>query len=332
MLDAAGQTPDFPRVTAELIRSLRGRRSQVALSRRLHFSTNVVYGWEKQRRHPSLLQLFELAERVDADLMGAFARLYSASVPNWLTTTGAPSLQVAAKLMSEIRGATPLVHLSQRTGFSRYAIARWLAGTAEPRAWEFLALVHHCSHRLVDFLDPLTKGTPLQSLRFEYERVHAARLVAERYPLSQVLLRCLELESNISAKAPESYADKLGVTQAEEQEMLRLLEATGQIERKGQRWALLTASPLNMRLHRETAHLHRQFWVEVARDRAPLSADALCAYNVCGVSREGFEQLKRLQRDYLQKARAIIEASEPVQRVALLQVNIVGLVDDGAPG
>jgi hypothetical protein len=83
-----------------------------------------------------------------------------------------------------------------------------------------------------------------------------------------------------------------------------------------------------MRLHQETAHLHRAFWADVARKRAPTSLDGLCAYNVCGVSREGFAELRRLQRDYLQKARALIEKSEPVERVALLQVNLVALLDD----
>lgn len=109
--------------------------------------------------------------------------------------------------------------------------------------------------------------------------------------------------------------------------MLELLEATGQIERRGSSWQVQQATPLNMRLHRETAHLHRAYWADVARKRAPTSKDGLCAYNVCGVSRSDFDELRRLQREYLQKARAIIEKSEPVERVALLQVNLVALVE-----
>jgi hypothetical protein len=325
------QLPDFTRVTAELVRALRGRRSQVALSRKLRFATNVVYGWEKRRRHASLQQLLELGQAVKADWSAAFLRFYPTKAPTWLTReTEWSSLQTVSRFLTDIRGAIPLVHLAQQTGFSRYAIARWLAGAAVPRAWEFLSLLHHCTHRLLDFLEPLTGGKPLASLKFEYERVHAARLVGERYPLSQVLLRCLELESNRTASG-HSYASRIGISTDTEREILSLLEATGQVEQRGDGWAVLRASPLNMRLHRETAHLHREFWVDVARQRAPHAADALCAYNVCGVSREGFDQLKRLQREYLQKARAIIETSEPVQRVALLQVNFVSLVDDPLP-
>jgi transcriptional regulator with XRE-family HTH domain len=319
---------DFAKVTAELVRALRGRRSQVALSRRMKFRTNVVYAWEKGRRQPSLLQLLQLAELVGADLQAAFARMYPI-VPPWLQhDIRLSSLESAAQLLRDSRGAMPVVHLAKRTGLSRFAIARWLAGATEPRAWEFLCVLHHCTHRLLDFLDPLTQGKPLASLKLEYERVSAARLVAERHPMSQVLLRCLELESNSSSKSEPSYAAKLGISVEQERQILSLLEATGQIAHDGVRWRLLSASPLNMRLHRETAHLHREFWVEMARLHAPHAADALCAYNVCGVSREGFDQLKRLQREYLQKARAVIEASEPVQRVVLMQINVVSLVED----
>jgi hypothetical protein len=320
---------NFKRVVAELVRALRGRRSQLALSRRLRFQTNVVYTWERQRRHPSATQVLELAERVGADLPAAFRGLYPVKPPPWMADTPSfKSREVVAQFLSDARGATPVVHLAEVTGFSRFALARWLSGAAEPRAWEFLALIHHCTHRLVDFLEPFTQSKPLGSLQSEYERVHAARQVAERFPLSQVLLRCLELQSSGQHGVSQSFAERIGISKAMEREMLSLLEATGQIRAVDGRWELLRVSPLNMRLHRETAHLHRGFWASVARDRAPTASDGLCAYNVCGVSRESYEQLKRLQREYLQKARALIEKSEPVQRVALLQVNLVALVDD----
>jgi hypothetical protein len=188
-------------------------------------------------------------------------------------------------------------------------------------------VVHHATHRLVDFLEPFVGNKPLPALQAERERVHAARKVAQRFPMSQVLLRCLELASSKQG-GPVSFAERLGISPAQEAEMLALLEATGQIKRGPDGWQLLRANPLDMRLHQETAHLHRAFWADVARKRAPTSRDGLCAYNVCGVSHEGFAELRRLQREYLQKARALIEKSEPVERVALLQVNLVTLVED----
>jgi hypothetical protein len=319
---------DFQQLVSELVRVLRGARSQPALSRRLGFKTNVVYFWESGRRHPSITQVLELAARAGVDLAQAFRCIYPLKAPDWLLAARSlQDLDIVARFLSEARGATPLVHLAERTGFSRFALARWLGGDAEPRAWEFFAVVHHSTHRLVDFLEPFVRNKPLPALEAERERVHAARRVAERFPMSQVLLRCLELESSQQG-GEVSFAARLGISVAQEREMLELLEATGQISKGPNGWQLLQANPLDMRLHQETAHLHRAFWADVARKRAPTSLDGLCAYNVCGVSREGFAELRRLQRDYLQKARALIEKSEPVERVALLQVNLVALLDD----
>ncbi len=322
---------DFQQVVAELVRALRGRRSQLALSRRLRFRTNVVYAWERRRRHPSITQLLTLAERVGVDLTAAFGSLYPSKPPAWLETAGSRTdLAAAGSLLDDARGATPIVHLAELTGFSRFALARWLGGQAEPRAWEFMAVLHHTTHRLTDFVGAFTQGRPLESLRSEYERVEAARRVAERFPLSQALLRCLELESYaLGSGLTAHFAAALGISVEDEREMLQLLEATGQIRKADGRWEVLQLSPLNMRLHRETAHLQRAYWASVASARAPDVRDALCAYNVCGVSKRDYEVLRRLQREYLQKARAIIEKSQPVQRVALLQVNLLPLVDDG---
>jgi transcriptional regulator with XRE-family HTH domain len=321
----------FTNVIEDLIRTLRASRSQLALSRRLHFRTNVVYSWEHGRRHPSATQLLTLAERVGVDLRQAFRSLYPVKSPTWLDQgTSLSSVECVAAVLKDARGGTPLVHLAELTGCSRFALARWQSAEAEPRAWEFLAVLHYATHRLTDFLDALTGSRPLPSLQQEYKRVHHARLVAERYPVSQALLRCLELESYSRRvqRQEVSFAAELDITKQEEQEILGLLRATGQIRRYKRGWRVLRASPLNMRLHRETAHLQRVFWANLASRRAPAAKDGLCAYNVCGVSAEGYEALRLLQREYLQKARAIIEKSEPVERVALLQVNLVALVKE----
>lgn len=320
---------DFPRIVAELVRRLRGKHSQTALSRRLHFSTNVVYGWEHQRRHPSATQLLALAQRVGVDLQGAIGSFFPHTPPSWLgKTSDFATRDVVSQLLCDTRGGTPLVHLAQRCGVSRFALARWQSGAAEPRAWEWLSVLHHATHRLVDFLEPWTKGKPLTALHDEYQRVHAARLVAEKHPLSQALLRCLELEGAGDAKTLKRRALALGISEVEQTSILQLLETTQQIERVGAKWVVRETSPLNMRLQKETAQQQRTFWAKYASERAPTSKSGLCAYNVCGVSKQGYDELRKLQREYLQKARALIETSTPVERVALLQVNLVALIEE----
>lgn len=320
---------DFPRIVAELVRRLRGKHSQTALSRRLQFSTNVVYAWEHQRRHPSATQLLDLALRARVDLRAALGSFFPLNPPAWLAQAkGLATLEVVSSLLRETRGGTPLVHLARSCGVSRFALARWQSGAAEPRAWEWLCVLHHATHRLVDFLEPWTGGKPLAALRDEYQRVHAARRVAEKHPLSQALLRCLELDGGGDGVTLRRHARTLGITEPEQREILQLLETTQQVSRIGGRWVTLQTSPLNMRLQKETAQQQRVFWAKYASERAPHAKSALCAYNVCGVSKRGYDELRKLQREYLQKARALIETSAPVERVALLQVNLVALIED----
>jgi hypothetical protein len=320
---------DFPNIVAELVRCLRGKHSQTALSRRLNFRTNVLYNWEHQRRHPSATQLLQLAQRRGVDLRAAFESFFPATSPAWLAeTTDFTSLDAVAQLTATTRGGTPLLHLARRAGVSRFALARWQSGSAEPRAWEWLSVLHHATHRIVDFLEHWTRGESLAALHEEYERVHAARLVAEKHPLSQALLRCLELENGGDGMALASFAARLGFDEKYLDEVLHLLETTRQVEFVDGRWEVLQTSPLNMRLQKEAAQRQRVFWAQYASERAPYAKSGLCAYNVCGVSAQGYDQLRKLQLEYLQKARAIIETSHPVERVALLQVNLVALIED----
>src|SRR5262245_38605960 len=55
---------DHEALAKELIRALRGKRSQVALSRRLKHRSNVLYAWEAGLRAPTAAGFLDLAKRV----------------------------------------------------------------------------------------------------------------------------------------------------------------------------------------------------------------------------------------------------------------------------
>src|SRR5690348_11594 len=80
---AADAELDYPRIAAELLRALRGPRSQTAASRRLGHRSNVLYTWESGRRWPTAARFLRYAERMRVDVRGALARFYGAQ-PAWL--------------------------------------------------------------------------------------------------------------------------------------------------------------------------------------------------------------------------------------------------------
>src|SRR5690606_39299074 len=62
----------------QLIRALRGKRSQVALSRRMKCRSNVVYSWESGRRWPTAATFFELAQKTGIDLRAGLSTFLGA--------------------------------------------------------------------------------------------------------------------------------------------------------------------------------------------------------------------------------------------------------------
>jgi hypothetical protein len=81
-----GLSLDYGQLGAELIRALRGKRSQMALSRRLGYKTNVVYLWEAQKGAPTGVGFLRLAERVGVDVRQALEQFYR-TPPPWLRET-----------------------------------------------------------------------------------------------------------------------------------------------------------------------------------------------------------------------------------------------------
>src|SRR5688572_27455473 len=63
---------DFEVIASELLRELRGRRSQRAFSRRLGYRTNIAYRWETARCFPTAAETLRIAARVGLDVKAAF--------------------------------------------------------------------------------------------------------------------------------------------------------------------------------------------------------------------------------------------------------------------
>lgn len=316
--------PDFEQLGAEIVRVIRGRRSQVALSRRLGFRTNVLHSWERKKRSPSVGQLLAFAARAGVDVKDALLTFFQRQ-PAWLEEFDPSSHESIRSLLNELRGAMSTAELSRQSGFSRFALARWFGGTAQPRSGQFLRLLHHCTQRLPDFVTAVTGLDVLPSLKSEVARLRAAREVATRRPWSQLVLRLLEVRAyrELPEHRPGWIAAHAGIDLEEELATLDMLVAAGQVVRGKTHYQPRALQALDMRHQRETVQQQRAFWATIAAERAPVVPDALCAYNVCAVSREGYQRLKALQREYLVAARALIAESQPEERVALLQVSLL---------
>ena len=308
---------DYARIAADFLRVLRGKRSQTAFSRRLGYRSNVSHHWEHGKSWPTAAKALWSAERAGVDVRRALVEFYRVA-PRWLDEVDPITPEGVAAFLRDLRGHTSVVALSRYSGKSRFSIARWLSGSAEPKLPEFLLMVECCSLRLLDFLEQFVDPARLPSVSAAYKQLQVARNLAYDEPWSQAVLRALELESY--RRLPEHrygwIAESVGISARDEARCLRRLAQSGQIEWKDRRWQLRSVMALDTRRDPEAARKLRAWWVRQSASRIEAGCRGL-SYNLFGVSSQDLERLRELQKAYLNELRTIVARSEPVEHVVL---------------
>ena len=316
----------YQNLASELIRALRGRRSQTAFSRRLGYKCNVVYTWESGRRRPTAAQFFRILQRVGVDVRAALERFYRAA-PQWLERvdlTGAPAV---ALMLDDLRGGAGIGDLAHRTGRSRFAVSRWLKGDAEPRLPDFLRMIEATSLRLLDFVAALVDPSQLPSVADKWIRLQTARTAAYEMPWSHVVLRALELEQYRAMTRHQTgwIAQHLGISIREERRCLRMLAKTGQIEKRNGRWVPGAVLTVDTRHDPRRDKKLKAWWSRLAARRIKEESPGFFSYNLFTVSEKDLQRLEELHLVYYRELRSIVAESEPSQRVVLANLQLFGL-------
>jgi DNA-binding phage protein len=316
---------DIEKLAKELIKALRGRRSQLALSRRLGYSSNVLHAWECGRRWPASSETLRIAERTGVDLRKALTRFYR-TPPEWLAECDLTSPEFVWRFLQDQRGSTTIATLAERAGTNRFSMARWLNGEAEPRLPDFLRVVEATSLRLLDLIATLVDPDQLPSARDAWRRREAQRGLAIEEPWTQAVLRFLELPGADGSAA--TIARRLRLEQDVVAGCLVALGRAGQAKRIGDRWHPVQVEAVDTRRTEETSRRLKGFWADVGSERLRIGARGTFAYNVFAVSEDQFRRLEDLQQAYYQSVRALVAEEVPAECVALVNLQMIRL-DDG---
>lgn len=321
---------DYERAASELIRSLRGGRSQTAFSRRLRSRGNVVYTWESGRRWPTAAKTLWAAERAGVDLRASVARFYR-TPPDWLSTTDITTRMGIARLLQDLRGHSPILDVARRAGRSRFRVARWLRGNAEPRLPDFLRMIEATSLRVLDFIAVLVDPARMPSVAETWRELQTARRAAYEMPWSHAVLRAIELEQygSLPRHQPGWIGRRLGITKDDEERCIDMLLRTGQIRRQGGRLAPGSALTVDTRQDPEGGRKLKAWWARVALERLEAGDDGLYSYNLFTVSEADYQRLRELHLAYFRELRSIVAQSSPAERVVLANVQLLGLDGSG---
>jgi len=318
---------DYEQIAREFLRTLRGKRSQTAWSRRLGYRSNVVYAWESGRRWPTAAETFRAASRTGIDLEAALTQFYGER-PRWLDDLPPASPEALAQLLGDLRGGTSITDLARRAELSRYSVSRWLSATTQPRLPDFLRAVEAASLRVVDLLAAFVDPRSLPSIAATWDRLEARRRGAHELPWTQAMLRALELREYraLPAHRPGWIASRIGISADEEARCLAFLKDTGQITWEGDHYRPQSLA-VDTRRHPEAGRHLKAHWTRVGEDRIRAGAPGQFSYNVFTVSREDFERIRALHLEYYYAVRAIVAESEPGECVAVANVQLFALDD-----
>ena len=316
-------------VAAQLLRALRGTRSQVAFSRRLKYRSNVAADWEQGRRFPTAGELLRAASLVGVDVPEAVARFHPAAAAAFALDDDG-----IARWLEALRGTAPIQDVAARAGLSRHAVGRWLSGQTRPRAPDLLRLVDALTGRTQDLVAELVDINQIPALAERIRRARASRRVGIEAPWSLPVMLALETSAYAALEAHDSgwLARLLGLDRARVDGCLALLEEAGVIVMEGRHYKIGGALTIDTRAHPEASRVLKRHWLMVGMDRigAPREDDIL-GYNLFALSRADLQRIAALQRQFYREVRGIVAASEPSEVLALMNLQLVTWDPDALP-
>jgi transcriptional regulator with XRE-family HTH domain len=321
---------DYRLVASELLRAIRGTRSQEAFARRLGCRSNAIYTWESGRNFPTAARALRAAKRANIDVSASLRRFYR-TPPAWLATSDPTQPETVARFLNDLRGTTPIVDLARASGYNRFSVSRWLKGQSQPRLPDFLYLIEATSLRVIDFIACFVDPELLPHVARAYRDLEAVRLAAYQLPWSHAFLRALELESYraLPKHRPGWLAAQMGIDRVDEERSFELLSKSGQIviDDSGH-YVPTRITTVDTRRDPDAARSLRLFFSRIGYERLVEDSQGTrtaAAYNLFGISEADLSRIRELQRAYFRQMRAIIAESKPVEKIVLANMQLIEL-------
>lgn len=317
---------DHVDLARELLRELRGRRSQRALSRRLGFESNVIYRWEAGRSAPSAPEFFRLVELLGLSSAGVIDRFLHGKFQLPLGRSLVENEGVVL-LLQHLRGESKVNDLATALGRSRFVMTRWLKGTTELPLPVLLAFIEATTLRLLEFLAALVDPSRLPSAGRRWALLEASRRAAYDHPWSHAVLRVIETRAYAELERHRRgfIAERIGISIEEEETCLQILLQAGQIRRRRGRFVVVETQTVDTRADPDKASRLQTFWLKAAFDRHQARSPGVYSYNLFSISEADHQRLLQLYHAFFNDMRRLVAASEPSERVVLFVTQVIPL-------
>ena len=318
------QELDFEAIAADFVRAVRGKRSQMGLSRTLGYRSNIVHRWESGQCWPTAPDFFARCRKLRLDL-AAFASLFPRDL-RWLDQNDPTTAAGLGAFLEGLRGGTPIIELARSAGVNRYTVSRWLKGSAQPRLPDFFREVEASSQRLVDLLSHWVDPEQLPSIRQHWRRLDRARRLAYEEPWAHAVLRVLQLADYREARRDTRWiAERLGIAPTDVERGLSALRSAGQIVNDQERWVPQPTERVDTGRDARRAHALKLHWMNVAVQRATEGEHGTFGYSLFEVSRGDLKKLVALHTDYVRAMQHIVANSSGTECIGLYCAQLLDL-------
>jgi hypothetical protein len=326
---AAASAPSvrWETLAAELVRALRGRRSCAEFSRRIGYRSNIVHRWEREECWPTTARFIAIQQRVrPAKRTWLQAFFGDSALPDWARDCDPASPATVAAFLRHLKGKTTVVRIAELANVSRFSVARWLDGRAQPKLPEFLRMVEACSRRLLDLIAAFADPAQLRSVSEHWSQLQTAREAAYAHPWSHAVLRALELTSSPSRKSHQIpwLAGRLGISTKEVVTALEVLQKTGQIDAR-RSYRPRRVMTVDTSRDPVRARKLKELWITTALDRLRTGAPGTYGYSLFAVSRADLTRLQTLHSQYVRAMQDVIASSAPSECVGLYCAQLLNL-------
>lgn len=319
------KTEIYERLQAEVLMAMRGRLSQVQLSRKLGFNSNKVHRWESQ--------LAPLSWHEFCDFCEALKLRVKEACRTTLAYEGKP--RETAALTTHLFGQNRNVDLANRFGVSASMVSRWKTGKVVPSLAQVLQFIDHSFFSLPQFIGKLVPIEKVRSLQMRLELEREERELHYDNPwIAALLLYMRTIEYDGLAKHDSTLLSKrLGIDREKVTEVFAELERIGAVAKEeGREIYAPTNRSLNTSGDQEGNRRLREYWsnrcLETIKKGMPERERNSWGYMVFNTSPETYRQIRERYLQFYQDIHQIVSSSTTAcDSVYLLNVQILNLQD-----
>lgn len=296
----------------EIVRAIRGKRTQSQFSRLLGFKFNQVYLWESGRRRIYWSDLELICSKLGFSLVQRLKEFFHLRDPE--------SDKIHVLLSASIKGRKK-GELAKTLKVTSSKLSRWLSGQSDlplEAVLNVLALVHL---EVLEFVDSVAGVGRIKSIEPAIARAKAVKQAMFSMPFVGAVGAALFTEEykKLKAHRPGVLASMLGISIAEEEAALKALREAGQLELKD---GVYRMAPYQVNLAHDRKQFLKcsQYWSERAAKIIPRHDPKNgFGYRVFAVNEDMVKKVRQAQTDCYNAITEILKNEDgPYDRVMVV--------------